>query len=294
MKKILLLVASVLLLAAFQNIYAQERYYDEVFTNVDVTSNIAYGANFSILLGPTLPFLDSLRMDVYEPAGDTLSARPLVIYVHTGSFLPVIQNGNPTGIKTDSATVEMCKEFARRGYVAASIDYRLGWNPLSTVQDVRTGSLLQAVLRSLQDAKSCVRYFKRDATTLGNTFKIDTGKIVIGGQGSGGYVALAYATLHDPAQILLEKFIAQSANADYHWSALGPYVDLNVWGDFDGYSGNPSANYTNWPGYSNHIRMAFNMGGALGDSSWLEPGDVPMVCFHVPNDPYAPYGFGLV
>src|SRR5205085_7743869 len=38
----------------------------------------------------------------------------------------------------------------------------------------------------------------------------------------------------------------------------------------------------------------FNMGGALGDSSWLEAGDVPMVCFHVPNDPFAPYGDGPV
>jgi len=294
MKKIILLLAAWALTFYCPVIYAQERYYDEVFTNVDVASNLAYGINYNFLLGPTSPFPDSLRMDVYQPSGDTLSNRPLIVYIHTGSFLPVIQNGNPTGIKTDSATVEMCKEFARRGYVVAAIDYRLGWNPLSTVQDVRTGSLLQAVYHSLQDAKTCVRYFERDAVTLGNSFGIDTGKIAIGGQGSGGYIALAYQTLHDPAQILLEKFIAQNANTDYHWVANGPYVDQTFWGDYEGLGGDPNFNISNWPGYSSNIRMVFNMGGALGDSSWLQPGNVPVVCFHVPNDPYAPYGFGLV
>ena len=292
MKKILLFsfVLSAIVSAAF----AQQRYLDEIFTDVQVSTNKVFGVNYTYLLGPNLPFIDSLRMDVYEPAGDVLTARPLVIYLHTGSFLPVIQNGNPTGIKTDSATVEMCKEFARRGYVVASIDYRLGWNPLSTDQDVRTGSLLQAVYRAIQDAKTCVRYFKMNATTQGNTYKIDTGKIVLGGQGTGGYVVLAYATLHDPAQILLEKFIAQTSNTLYYWSQFGPYVDQSVWGDYDGLGGDPTKNYSNWPGYSNKIRMIFNMGGALGDSSWLEAGDVPMVAFHVPDDPYAPYSFGNV
>jgi hypothetical protein len=37
-----------------------------------------------------------------------------------------------------------------------------------------------------------------------------------------------------------------------------------------------------------------NMGGALADTSWLEPGDVPMVAFHTVFDPFAPFTEGIV
>jgi dienelactone hydrolase len=67
-------------------------------------------------------------MDVYEPSGDTASVRPLVLVLHTGSFLPAVMNGQPTGGRKDSAVVEMCTRFAKKGYVAAAVSYRLGWN----------------------------------------------------------------------------------------------------------------------------------------------------------------------
>ena len=40
--------------------------------------------------------------------------------------------------------------------------------------------------------------------------------------------------------------------------------------------------------------MAFNLGGALADISWLEAGDVPIVSFHCEKDPYAPIDTGDV
>ena len=46
--------------------------------------------------------------------------------------------------------------------------------------------------------------------------------------------------------------------------------------------------------YSNDINMAFNLGGALADISWLEDGDVPIVSFQCENDPYAPIDTGDV
>jgi acetyl esterase/lipase len=142
MKKNLLLLSCVFLFATNQ-IVAQQRYLDEVFTNVTMTSGITYGQNYSILTGT--PTLIDLKLDVYEPTGDTVSMRPLIIYLHTGSFLPILFNKTPTGSRQDSATMEMCKQFARRGYVAVSIDYRLGWNPQAlgmAGQDIRTGTLL--------------------------------------------------------------------------------------------------------------------------------------------------------
>jgi hypothetical protein len=214
--------------------------------------------------------------------------------MHTGSFLPTYINQNPTGSRNDSATVEICKRFARRGYVVANIDYRLGWNPLGSNVDIRRGTLLSAVYHALQDAKACVRYFRKDAATT-NVFKIDPNKIILGGQGSGGYIAVNYASLDDPAEITLPKFISNVTDLTYGFFAGQPYVQMSVWGDYDGFGGNASFNNpNNSVGYPNNIQFVFNMGGALGDSSWLEAGDAPTVAFHVVSDPFAPYGNGIV
>ncbi len=291
------LVLVCLFLGAFT--YAQaQRYTTEIFPSATVTSNVPYGSNISVLTGT--PTSQPLVMDVYQPAGavDPLAKRPLVIMLHTGSFLPKIINQTPTGGKTDSTLVEMCTQFAKRGYVAISADYRTGWNPAatgSTGQDIRTGTLLQAVYRAIQDAKACVRYIKANVATGGNTYGIDTNYIVLGGMGSGGYVALAYATLNSPAEISLPKFTAGPTNATYGFVAGQPYVNQSLLGDFEGYGGIPQLNNpNNSVGYSSHINFVFNCGGALGDSSWLQQGDVPMVCYHVVSDPFAPYGDGPV
>ena len=90
--------------------------------------------------------------DIYEPIGDTLTNRPVIIVSHTGSFLPPVANGQPTGSIKDSSIVEQCNRWAKKGYVAVAMGNRLGWNPLSTDQNVRTSTLLQAY-RGIQDAK---------------------------------------------------------------------------------------------------------------------------------------------
>lgn len=290
-----LLTLSMLAIALFatQTMNAQ-RYLSEIFTDVTVTPNVIYGNNQTIFPSGT-PTASDLKMDIYQPVGDVEPIRPLIIYLHTGSFIPAVFNQNPTGGKSDSTAVEMCKQFARRGYVVASATYRQGWVPTSPDQDVRTGTLLQAVYRAIQDAKVCVRYFYEDAAATGNTYGVDTNNIILGGQGTGGYIAMAYATLDKPAEIQLSKFLSSTTNATYGFQIGQPYVNQSLLGDFDSYGGIALLNNpNNHVGYSSNIRFVFNMGGALGDSSWLEAGDAPMVAFHVLNDPFAPYGDGPV
>ena len=125
---------------------AQTRYLDDVFTAVTVTSEVTYGTNTSVLpmLQGLPPGPASLKCDIYEPTGDTETNRPVIILVHTGSFLPAVLNGQPTGSKTDLSIVEQCTRWAKKGYVAVAMDNRLGWNPTSSDQNVRTSSLLQA------------------------------------------------------------------------------------------------------------------------------------------------------
>ena len=211
---------------------AAQRYYEEVFTGdqIMVDSDVPFAVNIDFLLSnldgedpqtaidlgtlsaiadvggeyPSMYFdpfddstnvkLTSIGMDVYypDPEQDEVEARPVMVYVHTGNFLPPPLNGSATGQKTDSAAVNLCMQWAKRGYVAVSMDYRLGWNPLAESVQERRGTLLNAVYRAIQDVKMGVRYLRADAGDM-NTWAIDESRMVIYSQGSGGYVATSTA-----------------------------------------------------------------------------------------------------
>ncbi len=282
-----------LLVATFLvgNINAQERYLDEIFTSVDVQTDVTYGANITIITVPVtgMPSLDSLKMDVYTPAGDDVTNRPVVLYFHTGSFLPQIINGQVTGGKNDSTAVEICKRLARQGYVAISATYRQGWNPVAVGpegQDERTGTLLNAAYRGIQDARTLIRHLRWDVDQNGNTFGVDPERITLWGQGTGGYISYGAAYLDDFSEVVLDKFIGADQNV---------YVDTTLVGDVYGIK--PAAiNIPNYPSYSSDFKLAVNTGGALGDTSWIDGtvNEPPTIGFHMVADPFAPYEDGAV
>jgi hypothetical protein len=285
MRRTLRFALSAMAMLAFLASSAQTRYLDEVFTSsqISIFPEINYGENYSVLTGT--PDTVDLAMSLYMPklSDDTLTDRPLIIFVHTGNFLPIVINGSTTGTRNDSSAANLCKSWAKRGFVAASIDYRLGWNPLDSTAEGRRSLLLQAVYRAVLDAKTAVRYFKKDAANL-DLYRIDPNKIVVYGEGSGGYVSLAYATLDRPEELELPKFT---------YAATGnSYVDTMLWGNIDGFGG--MFNIDNHSGYSNDVSMVVNAGGALADTSWLEGNEVPMVSFHSIRDGYAPFEQGIV
>ncbi|HMQ47411.1 MAG TPA: T9SS type A sorting domain-containing protein [Saprospiraceae bacterium] len=271
---------------------AQVRYLDQIFDEVAFQADIPYGTNISVLQAPTiLPI--PLTMDMYSPVGDDLEERPVIIYLHTGSFLPQYFNGGITGSKKDSTVVEICTRLAKMGYVVFAATYRQGWNPIATGpegQNIRTGTLLNAAYRGIQDARTCIRFLRKEYATNNNPYGIDPEKIVLWGQGTGGYISLGAAFLDEFAEVNLEKFIDTET--------LLPYVDTNL-------NGNPYATtdkplcLSNWVGYSSEFKMAINMGGALGDISWID-GDAgtneepALIGFHMVNDPFAPFADGPV
>ena len=59
----------------------------------------------------------NLYMTVFEPTGDLLTKRPVVVFTFGGSFV--------TGER--SQVYDMCLEFVRMGYVAVATDYRVGF-----------------------------------------------------------------------------------------------------------------------------------------------------------------------
>lgn len=224
------------------------RYASNVFPTVTVTSNIQYGSNTSYS-GTTT----NLTMDIYEPTGDTATTRPLIIWTHGGSFIG--------GSKTDGDMVAFSNEFAKKGYVCVSINYRLGFFPIDSANAVK------AVIRAVQDLKATVRYFKQDYSST-NTYKIDTSNIFIGGSSAGAITALHAAYLKDECEIV--PYVGQTT--------------LNNLGGLTGNSGNP--------GYSSSVKGVINLCGALAKYHWLEAGDVPLVSLHGTADNTVKYNRG--
>ncbi|MEO7176909.1 MAG: alpha/beta hydrolase, partial [Saprospiraceae bacterium] len=273
-----------------------QRYLTSVFDNVTLQTKV-YGYNWTVLTVPVTgnPLLQPLVMDLYEPAGDTETARPLVIYLHTGNFLPFPQNQSPSGTIKDSATVEIATRLTKMGYVVAVADYRLGWNPVATTQDERINTLINAAYRGVQDARTCIRHCKLNAAA----YKIDSTKITLFGQGTGGYIALAAATLDDIAKISNtttppNKFIGTNGFP----MVLG-FVNGNIWAtDYGVVPAGPLIGDTlcqpNNVGPSSDFQLAVNLGGALADISWLEGDHPAILSIQSPTDPFAPYTTGVV
>ncbi len=294
MKQLQIILLLVLLCGSAQ---AQRRYYDPVFTDVNVQTNITYGVNASVLeLSVAMQAIPkALKMNVYTPAGDTATNRPLVIIMHTGNFLPPTFNGGCSGTIFDATDVAVATRLAKMGYVAAVADYRIGWNPIASTQTERVFTLINAAWRGVQDSRTCIRYFNKDNAT-DNVFKIDPDKITLWGIGTGGYISLNSAALDTVTDTYIPKFL----------TAAGPMVIEPVNGNVDatsvgvtfpGYPGFPAGDtlcYPNHVGFSSKFGLAVNLGGALGDISWIDPSDPAIISFHTPNDPFAPCEIGIV
>lgn len=190
-------------------------------------------------------------MDIYEPVGDVLTQRPLMLWVHPGGFI--------LGDKEVDDMVALCDSFARRGYVTASIGYRLGFNPLST------SSAERAVYRGSQDVRAAIRYLME----YSSVYDIDTNNIFLGGSSAG-----AIATVH----------VAYADQDEVPASISGGFIDPDL-GCMD-CSGNA---------YSHEIALAgiVNLWGALGDSTWIDSDETtPALLIHGIDDDVVPFGVG--
>jgi len=174
--KTALLLLTVILVAAFATQTAAvaegQRYRDEVFASVAVTADIAYGQAVD-----EHGEMETLRLDLYEPAGDTEAARPAFVWIHGGGF--------SSGDKASLFEAMLAGRFARRGYVVASINYRLreGEYYGFGVGDPR---LPQVIADAQHDAQAAVRWLRANAAT----YRIDAGRIAVGGFSAGAITAL--------------------------------------------------------------------------------------------------------
>jgi len=147
-----------------------QRYKDEVFDSVTVTPDIPFGQAIDEYGQP-----ETLKMDLYEPEGDTEPVRPAFIWVHGGGFYK--------GDKAEPNAVEIATRFAKRGYVTASINYRLREGEYFEPGDPE---LPQVIQDAQHDAQAAVRWLRANAAT----YRVDPDHIAIGGTSAGAITAL--------------------------------------------------------------------------------------------------------
>ena len=155
-----------------------------------VDSNLLYGAAVNYM-GIETP----LRLDLYKPIGDHNTERPLLVLVHGGTWL--------SGCKYDEAW--LAGEMAGRGYLVATVNYRLGWHkddyvpaPICPYGDAArilypadSSEIIRALYRAQQDIKGAIRWLRarhlQDSTCLT--------RVLVGGESAGAFTALAVGLL---------------------------------------------------------------------------------------------------
>ncbi|MEM9823509.1 MAG: alpha/beta hydrolase fold domain-containing protein [Bacteroidota bacterium] len=228
-------------LCTTDNRFTEEEYFSE--TEIFSRTNIRY-ARAMDWQGNMV----NLKMDVYFPklGVDPLAERPFVMMIHGGGF---------KGGSKESMT-NYCMEFAKRGFVAITINYRLGWDQSDPSDQVL------AVYRAQQDANAALRFVVANA----NQARIDTDWLFIGGSSAGSVTSLS--TIY----VSQEEWEAEVPGIT---ALLGP---LNT-------SGN---NLTN----SFELQGIFNNWGMTLDNA-INPEDmVPSIAFHGVLDQTTPIGTG--
>lgn len=142
------------------------RYIDLVFARAERTNAVKYG---SAIDKPTGRAVD-LRLDIYEPAGDTAERRPVFVFLFGGGFVAGDREREPRAY---------CEQMARRGYVAVAIDYRINQGNIAT----------DGIPAAVSDARQALRWLRQNAAQ----HRLDVDRIVIGGSSAGSITSLFVA-----------------------------------------------------------------------------------------------------
>lgn len=229
-----------------------DRYVKQIFTDTEVLT-VKYGSNIN-----TSGLNQDLFMDVYQPVGDTLKKRPVVILAFGGSFI--------TGDRKQLA--DLAKEITKLGYVSACIDYRLlsytQW-PIDSIKG------LDIAIKASGDMKAAIRYLRKDAATS-NIFRIDADMIIAGGVSAGAITAIQAA------------YFDISDNVEEHIIAA-----VNKNGGIEGNSGD-AENLK----YSSKVQGVLNLSGAIYRLYFIDEGEPPIISLHGDKDDVVPYSYDYV
>lgn len=236
-----------------------------------------------------------LKLDLYKPTNNSWCNRPILIVVHGGAWI--------AGSKEDLNCQLIAQEMAKRGYVVASINYRLGTHktsnysmyalcsnsisqPCGYISD--SAEVYRANFRGVQDAKDAIRFMK-SRSLLDST---DMNSVFICGESAGGFIALSTAYMDKPEEKPTPCLAI--SNAPTPASSLSIYgcIPTNLstsrpdLGSFDG--NNTSSTF------STSVQGVGNFYGGLMDLSILSLDSTAPVlyAFHQGADVVVHYNFG--
>jgi acetyl esterase/lipase len=194
-------------------------------------------------------------MDIIRPR-ETSQPRPAVMCIHGGGF----RAGSRKGY------VELCTRLAQRGYVAATVDYRLA--PQAPFP------------AAVHDVKAAVRYLRANAARLG----IDPNRICTTGGSAGGHLALFLGLTGG-----LPQFEGDGPNRDQS-SRVSCVVDYYGPSDFTKSYGRSVDAAEVLPlflgGDLNHARLTHIKASPL---NWVTPDAAPTLAIQGTKDRYVAY-----
>jgi hypothetical protein len=261
----------------------------------------SFDSQVDIPYGNTIDFAGQtrqLRLDVSRPLEAPLPecGRPLIVIIHGGAWV--------AGSKDDAGIVTLREEFAKRGYVSAAINYRLGffltnynqncnvpnWNCMLAAD---TSEWIRAWYRGVQDARGAIRYLVANA----QEYQIDPQQIFVYGESAGGFIALGIAYLDDENEkpaACSQLSSVQPPNQAYYQ----PCIQNASWSveigamNFARPDLGPIDGYLNQNAPSYRIKAIANMfGGMMQNLFQSSDSDVPdLYSFHQPNDLIVPIG----
>ena len=183
------------------------RFLDPVFNEVTTTEAVPFSS--AIREGQTAP--TTLYLDFYEPTGDTMAKRPLVITVFGGAFV--------TGSRDYVDMVAYCTRLAKLGYATASIDYRL----LSWLQ-FSESALMRDAYMAAQDVSAAIRFFKLHC----DDYRIDPDRIFLLGNSAGSIAILAEMFMGEeerPEQTFTEPDLGTMHSSGFEeYACISPQV----------------------------------------------------------------------
>jgi pimeloyl-ACP methyl ester carboxylesterase len=279
----LFLLPFMLLAFAFINVLEAQLPYTEIQYDYRVDSSVYYGAAINYAGNPV-----DLYLDIYKPIGDNNRNRPTLVMAFGGAWI----GGN----KRSSDITSIAPWFARRGFVVAAIDYRLGFHPSvgtgsnyltcppvtiesNCVYPADSNEVIRAMFRGMQDLKGAIRFMK--ARNLEDSLCIEN--FFVAGVSAGGFNALAAAFLDDDSEKPAAAFAIGDAPGpagalNYchnYYNASGAQVQLNR-PDLGSIEGDIALN-----GYNAEVAGAFNfIGGVMHDYFGIENGVSPLLYIH--------------